>query len=115
MDRMVEIGMSRTEVQYLKKAAETLRYCRLAVMHTFVFAAFLQKNGEKEILEDNQSNLEQWTEKLSRLLEKITAEPSLTVPKVDLMNTMEYCERRRQILTRHVHEGCAKETWLFAQ
>ena len=39
-------------------------------MYTYVFAYYLDKNGQLEIFEENQSDLESTTEVLSRCLER---------------------------------------------
>ena len=43
-------SMSWIEVQFLKKAAETLKACRTVLMNTYVFAFFLSKNNEVPLL-----------------------------------------------------------------
>ena len=43
-------------------------------MYTYVFAYYLDKNGQLEIFEENQSDLEATTEVLSRCLERDISE-----------------------------------------
>ena len=58
MDEMQGQGMGWTEAQFLQRAVEALGECRRTLMYTYVFAYYLDKNGQLEIFEENQSDLE---------------------------------------------------------
>jgi len=70
MEEMQQHNMSWIEVQFLKKAVDVLCQCRQALMYTYVFAFYLNKNNQSMIFEDNQRDLECATEKLSEYLER---------------------------------------------
>jgi len=65
-----EEKMSWVEVQFLKDAVNTLGECRQTLMHSYVFAFYLEQSVEKEIFEANQKDLENATETLSGYLER---------------------------------------------
>ena len=65
-----EEKMSWVEVQFLKDAVTTLGECRQTLMHSYVFAFYLEQSVEKEIFEANQKDLENATETLSGYLER---------------------------------------------
>ena len=56
------------------RAVEALGECRRTLMYTYVFAYYLDKNGQLDIFEDNQSDLEATTEVLSQYLERDISE-----------------------------------------
>ena len=58
------------QVQFLKKALDTLCECRRTLMYTYAFAYYLKKNNQSAIFEDNQRDLETATEQLSEFLER---------------------------------------------
>lgn len=47
-----------------------MRKCRQALLNTYVFAFYVNKNNQTDIFEDNQRDLELATEKLSAYLEQ---------------------------------------------
>lgn len=51
------------------RAVEVLCECRQALMYSYVFAYYVKESLHKTIFEDNQSDLEQSVERLSRYLE----------------------------------------------
>ena len=55
----------KIQVQYLQTAVDVLSDCRKFLMNTYVFAYYLDKNNQSEIFEQNQTDLETATEKLS--------------------------------------------------
>ena len=57
MNEMQFQGMGWTEAQFLQRAVEALGECRRTLMYTYVFAYYLDKNGQLEIFEENQSDL----------------------------------------------------------
>ena len=58
MNEMQSQGMGWTEAQFLPRAVAALGECRRTLMYTYVFAFYLDKNGQLEIFEENQSDLE---------------------------------------------------------
>ncbi|OQV19278.1 E3 ubiquitin-protein ligase ARIH1 [Hypsibius exemplaris] len=117
MEEMVTHGKTWVEVQFLRKAVESLNRCRRTLMYTYAFAFHLQRNAQQELFEQNQADLEQATEKLSGFLER-QIDDSASVLDVDemrrnILDSMTYCERRREILSQHVYEGYEAESWDF--
>lgn len=51
MEEMQKHNMSWIEVQFLKKAVDTLCQCRQTLMFTYVFAFYLKKNNQSIIFE----------------------------------------------------------------
>ena len=85
------------------------------MMYTYVFGYYTSKNTEKEIFEDNQTDLENATERLSAYLEGQEAlsdkiEPNFRQKVVDCMK---YCDQRRKVLLLHVREGNEQGTWAY--
>lgn len=114
--KMVEIqnsaSMSWIEVQFLKKACETLKQCRLALMHTYVFAFFLVKNNEAEIFESNQKDLEMAAEELSGYLEGELRQDAHEM-KRQVQDKARYCEQRFRVMLEHVQEGRERNAWEY--
>lgn len=57
------------EVQFLKKAADTLTECRMTLKWTYCMVYYLERNNMTELFEDNQRDLERAVEELSGQLE----------------------------------------------
>eukprot|EP00039_Didymoeca_costata_P019468 m.337641 g.337641 ORF g.337641 m.337641 type:complete len:517 (+) comp18191_c0_seq1:388-1938(+) len=116
--KMTEIqnggSMSWIEVQFLKKAVTTLSQCRLALMHTYVFAFFLAKNNEAEIFESNQRDLEMACEELSGYLEgDLSKDPRQL--KQQVQDKARYCEQRYRVMLEHVQEGRDRDAWAYRE
>lgn len=105
--------MSWVEVQFLAKSVESLQRCRQTLMYTYAFAYFLRKNTLQEIFQQNQADLEQATEKLSGFLEQKVSAKGVYEMRRNVLDSMAYCDRRREILARHMHEGYEAESWAF--
>lgn len=76
------------QVQFLNQAVDILCQCRQTLMYTYVFAFYLAKNNQSIIFEDNQSDLEIATEKLSEYLEReLTDEELLDIKQKVLDKT----------------------------
>lgn len=58
------------QVQFLRKAVETLCECRKQLMFTYIFAYYIEDHNQKIIFENNQNDLEKATETLSQYLEQ---------------------------------------------
>lgn len=91
-------GMSWIEVQYLHSASQSLQLCRQTLKWTYAFAFYLARNNTTEMFEDNQKDLEMAVESLSEMFEKPIAELSDGKLKVDIMDKITYCNKRRLIL-----------------
>ena len=91
MEEMQGHGMGWTEAQFLRRAVEALGECRRTLMYTYVFAYYLDKNGQLEIFQDNQSDLEATTEVLSQYLERdISEEDNLQEIKQAVQDKYKY-------------------------
>ena len=87
--------------------------CRRTLMYTYIFGYYTSKNTEKEIFEDNQTDLENATERLSAYLEgqehlSNKIEPNF---RQKVLDCMKYCDQRRKVLIQHVSEGYEQRTW----
>jgi len=61
MEEMQQHNMSWIEVQFLKKAVDTLCECRRTLMNTYVFAYYLKKNNQSELFEVRKMGMELFT------------------------------------------------------
>ncbi|OXU30621.1 hypothetical protein TSAR_002465 [Trichomalopsis sarcophagae] len=111
MQEMQERNMSWIEVQFLKTAVDVLCACRQTLMYSYVFAFYVKKNNQTAIFEDNQQDLENATEILSRYLERDMASEDLVDIKQKVQDKYKYCNGRRKVLLEHVQEGRDKDWW----
>jgi ariadne-1 len=96
-------GMSWIEVQFLETASQALQQCRQTLKWTYAFAFYLARNNLTEIFEDNQKDLELAVENLSQMFEKPI--PELADLKVDILDKIAYCTKRRVILLSDTAEN----------
>ncbi len=75
-EMQVSSGLTWIEVQFLKKAVDTLTECRMTLKWTYCMAYYLARDNMTELFEDNQRDLEKAVEDLSEQLEK-PIEPKL--------------------------------------
>jgi len=115
MKEMQQLKMSWIEVQFLKKAVDVLCECRQTLMYTYAFAFYLQKTNQQEIFENNQRDLESFTETLSEYLEKDITSASIHDIKQKVQDKAGYCEKRRKVLVDHVYEGYDKNWWTYRE
>ncbi|XP_032831577.1 E3 ubiquitin-protein ligase ARIH1 isoform X2 [Petromyzon marinus] len=115
MEEMQQHNMSWIEVQFLKKAVDVLCQCRTMLMYTYVFAYYLKKNNQSIIFENNQADLENATEVLSGYLERDISQEALQDIKQKVQDKYRYCESRRKVLLKHVHEGYEKDLWEYTE
>ncbi|XP_058795446.1 E3 ubiquitin-protein ligase arih1l-like [Phymastichus coffea] len=113
MQDMKEHNMTWVEVQFLKKAIDTLLICRQTLMYTYVLLFYLKKNNQTDIFEANQQDLEHATEVLSGYLERDIVDENLADVKQRVMDKYVYCEGRRQILIKHIREGFENDWWIL--
>ncbi|KAI9750732.1 MAG: hypothetical protein M4579_006333 [Chaenotheca gracillima] len=104
-------GLSWIEVQFLDSASQALQACRQTLKWTYAFAFYLQRNNQTEIFEDNQKDLEMAVENLSEMFEKPTEK--LAENKVDMMDKISYCNKRRIILLADTAERLRAGEWKF--
>ena len=69
-DMQITSNLTWIEVQFMKKAVEEVDKCRQTLKWTYAMAYYLSKGNEKDLFEDNQSDLERAVEDLSELLEQ---------------------------------------------
>lgn len=86
MNDMQAIGKSWNEVQFLKKAVETLCESRRQLMFTYVFAYYIEEHNQKTIFEANQNDLESATEALSQYLEENITKDNIQEITNNVMN-----------------------------
>ena len=113
-EMMQQCKMSWIETQFLKKAVDILCECRRTLSCTYVFAYFIDKNNQKQIFEDNQSDLETATETLSEYLERDMTEDhqeDLLEMKQKVIDKSRYCDKRRKALLAHFNEGTDRDFW----
>jgi ariadne-1 len=114
MTELQQFNMSWIEVQFLKKAVDVLCRCRQTLMFTYVFAYYLGVNNQQMIFEENQKDLENATEVLSRFLERDILEEEVAEIKQKVQDKYKYCELRRKVLVKHVKEGYEKDWWEYS-
>ena len=106
-----ESNLSWIEVQFLQAASQCLQECRQTLKWTYAFAFYLARNNETEIFEDNQKDLELAVENLSELFEKPTDQ--LGGLKVEMMDKISYCSKRRVIVLDTTAQTLANAGWKF--
>ena len=101
--------------QFLKTAVDILYKCRHTLMYTYIFGYYTSKNTEKEIFEDNQTDLENATERLSAYLEgqEALSDKIESNFRQKVVDCMKYCDQRRKVLLLHVREGNEQGTWAY--
>ncbi|KAL8841327.1 MAG: hypothetical protein Q9170_000957 [Blastenia crenularia] len=104
-------GLSWIEVEFLQTASQTLQQCRQTLKWTYAFAYYLARNNLTEIFEDNQKDLEMAVESLSEMFERPT--PELSGLKVDMMDKITYCNKRRVILLEDTAVNLKIGEWKF--
>jgi ariadne-1 len=125
--------LSWIEVQFLKKAVDTLTQCRMTLKWTYAFAFYLSRTNETEIFEvmtrfkvicrmyvythllvqDNQKDLEMATEHLSELLEKPLERDKIAELRQNVLDKTVYVKQRREILLEDTAKGLLEGRWSF--
>ena len=106
--------LSWIEVQFLKKAVETLTLARMTLKWTYCFAYYLNRENQTELFEDNQRDLEMIVEQLSELLEKpLPDDGDILELKQNVLNKSVYVMNRREILLVDTANGLAEGRWTF--
>ncbi|CAG8503311.1 10179_t:CDS:2, partial [Scutellospora calospora] len=105
--------LSWIEVQFLRKAVDTLVQCRMTLKWTYAFAFYLARNNQTEIFEDNQRDLEMAVEQLSELLEKPIEPEKISELKEQVLNKTVYVLNRREVLLEDTAKGLLEGRWEF--
>jgi len=106
-------NLSWIEVQFLKKAAQTLFRCRMILKWTYAFAFYLQRDNHTAIFEDNQRDLEMAVEHLSGLLEKDIAIDTIPELKQQVLDKTVYVSSRLEILLTDCAQGLLEDRWKY--
>ena len=112
-DMQTSSELSWIEVQFLKKAVDTLCQCRMTLKWTYAFAFYLQKDNMTEIFECNQKDLEMATEQLSGLLEKPIERDKISELKQNVLDKTVYVAQRREVLLEDTAKGLIEERWKY--
>ncbi|CED82078.1 Predicted E3 ubiquitin ligase [Phaffia rhodozyma] len=86
------------EVQFAKKAVDTLVVARMTLKWTYAMAYHLAKNNQTALFEDNQSDLEQAVEALSELLEKPIEPELIPALRQHVTDKTVYVQKRHAIM-----------------
>ncbi|CAG8571893.1 1791_t:CDS:2, partial [Racocetra fulgida] len=105
--------LSWIEVQFLRKAVDTLVQCRMTLKWTYAFAFYLARNNHTEMFEDNQRDLEMAVEQLSELLEKPIEPEKISELKEQVLNKTVYVLNRREVLLDDTAKGLLEERWEY--
>ncbi|TIB07997.1 hypothetical protein E3P92_03893 [Wallemia ichthyophaga] len=99
MDEMQRsTSLTWIEVQFVKKAVETVTKCRMTLKWTYAMAYYLDRNSMTELFEDNQADLEKAVENLSELLEKPLDVETIPELRSQMQNATNYVKSRQNIL-----------------
>ena len=110
-------SLSWIDVQFLKKASETLIQSRMTLKWTYAFAFYLERNNMTDLFEDNQRDLEVAVEALNELLEKNVEydEESVKTLKQSVIDKGVYVSSRREILLEDTAKGLTEGRWSFVE
>ena len=99
------------EVQFLKKAADTLTECRSTLKWTYCMIYYLQRNNMTELYEDNQRDLERAVEELSGQLESPIEQETIPAMRQKVTDLTAYVHKRREILLTDTIAGYQEDRW----
>lgn len=112
MDEMqVTSDLSWIEVQFLKKAADTLTECRMTLKWTYAMAFYLARNNMTELFEDNQRDLEHAVESLSWYLGQPIEKKTIPTLRQKVTDLTAYVHKRREILLSDTIQGYQEGRW----
>jgi len=106
-------NLSWIEVQFLKRAVETLSVCRATLKWTYAMAYYLKRDNMTELFEDNQRDLEHAVEELSELLEKPIERETIPELRQQCTDRSVYVSKRHVILLEDGATGLAEGRWQF--
>ncbi|WFD35316.1 RBR-type E3 ubiquitin transferase [Malassezia cuniculi] len=99
------------EVQFFKKAADTLTECRMTLKWTYAMAYYLARNNMTELFEDNQRDLEQAVESLSWYLGQPILKKTIPTMRQKVTDLTAYVQKRREILLTDTVQGYQEGRW----
>jgi ariadne-1 len=99
------------EVQFLKKAVDTVTGCRMTLKWTYAMAFYLARDNMTELFEDNQRDLERAVEDLSEQLEKPIERDQIATLRQRVTDLTVYVQRRREIMLSDTAEGFSEGRW----
>ena len=106
--------MSWIEVQFMRKAVETVLECRMTLKWTYCFAYYLEPNSMTEMFEDNQRDLEMAVENLNELLERpIDESTNMSELKQQVLDKSVYVAQRRNILLEDTAAGMLESAFFY--
>lgn len=112
MEKMqVTSDLTWIEVQFLKKAVDTLTECRMTLKWTYCMAFYLKRHNMTELFEDNQRDLERATENLSEQLESDIKPETIHTLRQKVTDLTVYVQRRREILLADTAQGFEEGRW----
>ncbi|TIA87764.1 hypothetical protein E3P99_02993 [Wallemia hederae] len=114
MDEMQRsTSLTWIEVQFVKKAVETVTKCRMTLKWTYAMAYYLERNSMTELFEDNQADLEKAVENLSELLEKPLDVETIPELRSQMQNATNYVKSRQSILLEDTLQGHLEGRWAY--
>lgn len=114
MDEMQRsTSLTWIEVQFVKKAVETVTKCRMTLKWTYAMAYYLDRNSMTELFEDNQADLEKAVENLSELLEKPLDVETIPELRSQMQNATNYVKSRQNILLEDTLQGHMEDRWSY--
>ena len=99
------------EVQFLKKAADTLTECRSTLKWTYCMIYYLQRNNMTELYEDNQRDLERAVEELSGQLESPIEQETIPAMRQNVTDVAAYVRKGRELLLTGREAGGPEGRW----
>lgn len=102
------------EVQFARKAVETVTRCRMTLKWTYAMAFYMERNTMTELFEDNQSDLENAVENLSELLEKPLDPETIPELRQKIQDSTNYVQSRQVILLEDTLTGHLEGRWSYS-
>ncbi|CEP13137.1 hypothetical protein [Parasitella parasitica] len=106
-------NLSWIEVQFLKRAVDTIVQSRNTLKWSYVFAYYMEKTNHKTLFEDNQRDLELATEQLSEILETPVKAESIADLRKRVLNKSAYVSQRQETLIKDTAKGLYEGRWEF--
>ncbi|KAH8916591.1 RING finger domain-containing protein [Atractiella rhizophila] len=106
--------LSWIEVQFMKRAVDTLGKCRATLKWTYAMAFYLKRTTQTELFEANQSDLEHAVEQLSELLEKPIEAENIPQLRQETTDKTVYVEKRNETMLSDTAGGFQEDRWEFS-
>ncbi|KAL1721867.1 hypothetical protein EV715DRAFT_248230 [Schizophyllum commune] len=110
-DMQITSNLTWIEVQFMKKAVEEVDKCRQTLKWTYAMAYYLSKGNEKDLFEDNQSDLERAVEDLSELLEQPIEPENISALRQKVTDKTVYVAKRNEIVLEDTALGYQEGRW----